>query len=244
MTLQNRLYDVAADALFLDFDGTLVDLAPEPGQVMVPPDLTAILHRLHQAAGGALAIVSGRPLQQIDHFLAPLCLPGAGVHGAERRGANGHITQLPVPDTKRLQAYLSPLVKQHTGLLLELKRGALALHYRQVPHLEQTCIQAMRDALACEQDFVLLRGKMVVEAKTAGIGKANAIAAFMRETPFAGKRPVFVGDDLTDEDGFTWVQSQAGYGIKVGAGPSQAHGRIASAAAVRNMLAYALEQER
>jgi len=239
MPLQNRDYDFAADALFLDFDNTLVDFAPLPESVMLPPDLITTLQRLQQATNGALAIISGRPMEQIDHFLSPLRLPVAGVHGAERRSADGRVVQLQVPDIKRLLVYLQPLAAQHAGLLLEIKRGALALHYRRAPHLEQICVQAMTDALAHEQGFALLRGSMVVEAKAADADKGKAIAAFMDEAPFAGRRPVFIGDDITDEAGFAWVQSQSagGLGIKVGPGPSLAHARIADPAAVRSMLA-------
>lgn len=243
MPLQNRDYDFASDALFLDFDNTLVDFAPLPESVVLPLDLISNLQLLQHAANGALAIVSGRPVEQIDHFLMPLRLPMAGVHGAERRSADGRITQLPVPDIRRLLTYLQPLTMQHAGLLLEVKRGALALHYRRAPHLEQICVQAMSEALAYEQGFALLRGNMVVEAKAADTGKGKAIAAFMNEAPFAGRRPVFIGDDVTDEAGFAWVQSQpGGLGIKVGPGPSLAHARIADPAAVRNMLAQAVGQ--
>ncbi|HWW07857.1 trehalose-phosphatase [Collimonas sp.] len=246
MHLQNHDYDFAADALFLDFDNTLVDFAPLPESVVVPPDLITSLQYLQQAASGALAIVSGRPLTQIDHFLAPLRLPAAGVHGAERRSADGRMTQLPVPDIERLLMYLQPLAAQHAGLLLEVKRGALALHYRRAPHLEQICVQAMSEALAHEPGFALLRGSMVVEAKAADISKGDAIAAFMNEAPFAGRRPLFIGDDITDEAGFAWVQSPSagGLGIKVGPGPSLARARIANPAAVRSMLAQVLEQQR
>jgi trehalose 6-phosphate phosphatase len=244
MHLQNHDYDFAVDALFLDFDNTLVDFAPLPESVVVPPDLITSLQCLQQAANGALAIISGRPLEQIDHFLAPLRLPAAGVHGAERRSADGRMAQLPVPDIEDLLMYLQPLAAQHAGLLLEVKRGALALHYRRAPHLEQICVQAMSEALAHVQGFALLRGSMVVEAKAADISKGNAIAAFMNEAPFAGRRPLFIGDDITDEAGFAWVQSEpvGGLGIKVGPGPSLARARIASPAAVRSMLAQVLEQ--
>ena len=245
MPPQNRDYDFAADALFLDFDNTLVDFAPLPESVVLPPDLITTLQRLQHAANGALAIVSGRPLKQIDHFLAPLRLPVAGVHGAERRSADGRMTQLTVPDIERLLTCLQPLTVQHAGLLLEVKRGALALHYRRAPHLEQICVEAMSEALAHEQGFSLLRGNMVVEAKAADADKGKAIAAFMEEAPFAGRRPVFIGDDITDEIGFAWVQSEpaGGLGIKVGDGASLARARIASPAAVRSMLAQVLEQQ-
>jgi trehalose 6-phosphate phosphatase len=243
MPLQTHAYDFTVDALFLDFDNTLVDLAPRPENVLVPPDLITNLQRLQQAAGGALAIISGRPLEEIDHFLAPLRLPAAGVHGVERRSSNGHMTHLPVPSIERLLTHLNPLVAQHPGLLLEVKRGALALHYRRAPELEDACVEAMTAALRHETGFALLLGKMVVEAKAADAGKGSAIAAFMQEPPFIGRRPIFIGDDITDEAGFAWVQSAqgGGLGIKVGPGDSLAHARIASAAAVRTMLAQILK---
>ena len=241
MPLPNHAYDFKVDALFLDFDNTLVDLAPRPESVLVPPGLITSLQRLQLAADGALAIVSGRPLEQVDHFLAPLRLAAAGVHGVERRSGDGRLTQLSVPSIERLLARLNPLVAQHAGLLLEVKRGALALHYRRAPELEQACVQAMTAALQQEAGFTLLRGKMVVEAKAADADKGSAIAAFMQEPPFVGRRPVFIGDDITDEAGFAWVQSAGGLGIKVGPGDSQAHARIASAAAVRTMLARILQ---
>lgn len=242
MSLINIDCDCGSDALFLDFDGTLVDLAPRPESVLVPPQLVVILELLYAATGGALAIVSGRPLQQLDQFLAPLRLPAAGVHGVERRRADGRLIQLPVPDSKRLLPYIEPFAKQHPGLLLELKHGALALHYRNVPRLETACVQVMAEALEQESGFALLHGKMVIEAKAAITNKGEAIAAFMREAPFAGRRPLFAGDDLTDEAGFAQVQLPAfgGIGIKIGSGDTRANARLAEPAALREFLFQAL----
>ncbi|HZG19459.1 MAG TPA: trehalose-phosphatase, partial [Herbaspirillum sp.] len=185
MTEQTRPYDFAADALFLDFDGTLVELAPQPEEIVVPPELITLLQRLQQESDGALAIVSGRPLDQLDFFLAPLRLPAAGVHGAERRTADGRIIQQPVPDVHHLRQRLLPLVQSNPGLQLELKRGALALHYRHAAHLEQRCVETMMDALRHEPGFSMLHGKMVVEAKP-HINKGDAVAAFLHEAPFRG----------------------------------------------------------
>ncbi|AMP00546.1 trehalose-phosphatase [Collimonas arenae] len=238
----NRYYSTAADALFLDFDGTLVDLAPQPESVVLPVGLMTILQRLQSAAGGALAIVSGRPLEQIDSFLAPMVLAAAGVHGAERRRADGSVVRQPAPDTGFLLAHLSPFVNAHPGLRLEIKRGAVALHYRHAPQLEQLCIQVMSSALMGLDGVKLLHGKMVVEATSADVSKGDAVAAFMREPPFAGRRPVYVGDDITDESAFSWAQSATagGIGIKVGEGHSQARLRLADPDALRNMLLEAL----
>ncbi|MCA1324552.1 trehalose-phosphatase [Herbaspirillum sp. alder98] len=242
MTEQTRHYDFAADALFLDFDGTLVELAPQPEDIVVPPDLITLLQQLHHYSDGALAIVSGRPLEQLDFFLAPLRLPMAGVHGAERRTAEGNIIELPVPDVHHLRERLLPLVTANPGLQLEIKRGALALHYRNAPHLEQHCTEGMSEALQHEAGFTLLRGKMVVEAKP-HINKGDALAAFLKEAPFRGRRPVFIGDDVTDEAGFALAQSgdRSGLGIKVGAGASQALQRLADPAAVLQLLRDAVQ---
>jgi trehalose 6-phosphate phosphatase len=228
--------------LFLDFDGTLVDLAPQPEEIVVPPDLITLLQRIQQESNGALAIVSGRPLDQLDFFLAPLRLPAAGVHGAERRTADGRILQQPVPDVHHLRERLLPLVESHPGLQLELKRGALALHYRHAAHLEQRCVETMMDALRHEPGFTLLHGKMVVEAKP-HINKGDAVAAFLHEAPFRGRRPVFIGDDVTDEAGFAIAQGEVfgGLGIKIGAGPSQALQRLADPAAVLDLLRQSVE---
>jgi trehalose 6-phosphate phosphatase len=241
MSLQTHEYDFSADALFLDFDGTLVNLAPEPDSVVPAPDLIEMLQQLQTRANGALAVVSGRPVAQLDHYLAPLRLPAAGVHGLERRDASGRLVQLAAPSTDELMERLAPFVARHPGLLLEPKRGALALHYRKAPHLEQACIEAMNYAVAHVPGFSVLRGKMVVEAKAALADKGDAIAAFMREAPFTGRRPVFVGDDVTDEAGFNWVQTLGGgLGIKIGEGESRAQMRLDNPAALHQWLEQAL----
>jgi trehalose 6-phosphate phosphatase len=241
MSLQTHEYDFSADALFLDFDGTLVNLAPEPDSVVPAPDLIEMLQQLQTRANGALAVVSGRPVAQLDHYLAPLRLPAAGVHGLERRDASGRLVQLAAPSSDELMERLAPFVARHPGLLLEPKRGALALHYRKAPHLEQACIEAMNYAVAHVPGFSVLRGKMVVEAKAALADKGDAIAAFMREAPFTGRRPVFVGDDVTDEAGFNWVQTLGGgLGIKIGEGESRAQMRLDNPAALHQWLEQAL----
>jgi len=232
MFLRNRDFDFATDALFLDFDGTLVDLALQPDGVVLPVGLIALLSRLQQSIGGALAVVSGRPLSQLDHYLTPLRFAAAGVHGLERRDAQGEVIALPVPDTAELLQQLKPLVERYPGLLLERKYGALALHYRKAPDLQQTCIDAMQHALSQVSGFTLLRGKMVLEAKAAIADKGGAVAAFMAEAPFFGRRPWFIGDDMTDEAGFSRVQESGGIGVKIGVGSSQAQRRLESPAAL------------
>ena len=223
-------------ALFLDFDGSLVDLAPQPEAVIVPSDLVATLDSLSSYLGGALALISGRPIEQIDAFLAPLTLPVAGVHGAERRGADGAMTLLSTHPLERVEEAALALVLRHPQLRVENKRGSIALHYRQAPELESLCLETMQAAVEESPGLTLLRGKMVAEAKPGGASKGRAIEAFLRESPFSGRLPVFIGDDITDEVGFSTVQRLGGLGIKVGAGPSVAWQRLADPQALRQEL--------
>ncbi len=219
-------------ALFLDFDGTLVELAPQPEAVVVSPLLTGTLAGLYQQLGGALALVSGRRLIDVDSFLAPLQLPAAGEHGAQRRSADGLLISAPATDlTPALQA-AQALALLHPDLRLEQKTLALSLHYRQAPELAGLCLQIMRLALQDSNALELMQGKFVIDVKPVGVSKGTAIAAFMAEAPFAGRVPVFAGDDATDEDGFEQVQRLGGYAIKVGPGPTCARHRCASVAAL------------
>jgi trehalose 6-phosphate phosphatase len=227
---------VPTSALFLDFDGTLVDIAAQPEAITVPAGLVQTLAELSGYLGGALALISGRPIAQIDAFLHPLRLPAAGVHGAERRSFNGDLTLVHTHPLEHVEQVASALADRHPGLRLEVKRGSLALHYRQAPELEQLCVEAMQEAVARSPGLALLRGKMVVEAKPGGATKGHAIEAFMHEPPFSGRLPVFVGDDVTDEVGFATVQRLHGLGVKVGEGPTVAWQRLESAAALRDQL--------
>jgi len=227
-------------AVFLDFDGTLVDIAPQPEAVIVPPALAATLEQLHRYLGGALALISGRPITQIDAFLKPLALPTAGVHGAERRGADGAVTLLSTHPLEQVEASALTLVRSDPRLRVETKRGSVALHYRQAPEREAECIAAMQAAVEESPGLTLLRGKMVVEAKPGGASKGAAIEAFMAEPPFAGRTPVFVGDDITDEVGFATVQRMKGLGVKVGEGATVAWQRIATPAIFREQLQLAV----
>jgi trehalose 6-phosphate phosphatase len=227
-------------ALFLDFDGTLVDLAEQPEGVVVPPTLIDTLRELHTYLGGAVAVISGRPMEQLDEFLAPLRLPMAGVHGAERRAADGTLSLQTTYALDAVQHAAQALLDQHPALRVELKRGSLALHYRQAPELEDLCVKTMRAAVEASPGLTLMRGKMVVEAKPGGASKGLAIDAFLHEEPFAGRQPVFMGDDFTDEVGFTVVQRRGGMGVKVGAGPSAAWHRVESPAVLRDEMAHAI----
>ncbi|MEO7391640.1 MAG: trehalose-phosphatase [Ramlibacter sp.] len=225
-----------SSALFLDFDGTLVDLAEQPEGVIVPSGLVPTLATLNTYLGGALALISGRPMEQIDGFLRPLVLPVAGVHGAERRGADGQLTLLSTHPLQQVEEAALTLVARHPQLRVENKRGSVALHYRQAPELEAQCLEAMQAAVEESPGLTLLRGKMVVEAKPGGASKGHAIEAFLQEPPFAGRTPVFVGDDFTDEVGFSTVQRLGGMGVKIGEGSSVAWQRLESPAALRYQL--------
>jgi trehalose 6-phosphate phosphatase len=223
-------------ALFLDFDGTLAELATRPGAVRVPALLVPLLDHLQEHLQGALALVTGRPLADLDALLAPLCLPAAAEHGAVHRGADGRQRSVPIPDLQAVTRVARALARQHTGLQVELKTAAVALHYRQAPELENLCLQHLARAVLATPGVELLHGKCVIEVKPQGVSKGSAIAAFMREPPFAGRTPWFAGDDVTDEAGFAWVQSAGGQCLKVGAGPSLARHRCANPQALRDWL--------
>lgn len=226
----------ANHALFLDFDGTLTDLAAQPHSVQVPVGLPPTLLALHRLLGGALAIVTGRKQSDVDGFLEPLTLPMASEHGAQYRLANGSLPAVDAPDLRTVLACAEALMAQHPELLIETKRASVALHFRQAQHLEALCRETLENAMRGVQGVELLHGKCVFEVKPAGVHKGQAIAAFMRTPPFAGRTPVFVGDDVTDEAGFASVMALGGLAIKVGEGPSQAPYRCMTPAALRGWL--------
>ena len=158
------------------------------------------------------------------------------MHGAERRTATGELALLRTHPLEHVEEVAAELVAQHPRLRIETKRGSVALHYRQAPELEQICLHAMQAAVQESPGMTLLRGKMVVEAKPGGASKGNAIEAFLQEPPFAGRTPIFVGDDFTDEVGFATVQRLQGMGVKVGDGMTAAWHRVESPAALREQL--------
>ena len=223
-------------ALFLDFDGTLVGLAPQPEMVEVPPGLTGVLSALYTRLNGALALVSGRALYDLDAFLAPLLLPAAGEHGAQRRAADGRLVSTPPVDLQAVLQAAEGLARHYPALILERKKLALSLHYRQAPELEHLCLQVLREAVARSTGIELMQGKCVIDLKPSGVSKGTAIAAFMSEAPFAGRHPVFAGDDVTDEAGFERVRQLGGKTIKVGPEPTLAQFRCASVAQLGDWL--------
>ena len=202
--------------------------------------MPATLCALHRSLDGALAVVSGRSIAQLDAFLAPARLPAAGIHGLERRRADGTCAPGEAFDRalEALRRALEPVLRNDPRLVLEDKGASLVLHYRRAPEREAECRQLVARLLESRPDLARFRvvfGKRMVEAVPAGSDKGAAIRAFMREAPFADRRPVFAGDDLTDEDGFDVVAELAGLGVKVGEGRTRAHYRAAS---VADLLAW------
>ncbi|HEV2269914.1 MAG TPA: trehalose-phosphatase [Steroidobacteraceae bacterium] len=232
---------LTAIALFLDVDGTLLELAATPQAVSVSDDLREGLRALSRASGGAVALVSGRAITDLDALFAPLTLPSAGLHGFEHRGASGAYCRRPLPSAAALEdarGEMLRLARAHPGLMVEDKRFALALHYRNAPHLEEAVMMAMREVAArLAGELELQRGKMVLELRPAGATKAQAVAAFLAEAPFAGRLPIFIGDDLTDEPAFELVNRLDGASVVVSAArPSAAQTRFADVTAVRAWL--------
>ena len=234
---QSSLPHPSADwALFLDFDGSLVELAATPDAVHVDDDLLRLLEDLEDCFGGALAIVSGRPIAQLDDYLAPHRFPAAGLHGLERRRGDGTPASISAPSDQLadIANALDAFAAAHPGVLVEDKGATIALHYRRAPQFADACGTIMRDLAAQYGDELgLLTGKMVFELKPAHIDKGQAIDGFMAETPFAKRTPVFCGDDVTDEPGFAAVNRHGGVSIRVGDnGSSAARFRIADVGAL------------
>lgn len=225
-------------AYFFDIDGTLVDLAGSPSAVRVGAGLPPLIEALVRETGGAVALISGRSLADIDR-LFPGQLPAAGQHGVERRTATGvvHRHQLPTAPLNRVRRRLASFVAAHPPLLLEDKGESLALHYRGAPRLADAAHRVMRAMRATAgRQYVLQPGKRVIELKPAGRNKGAAIREFMREAPFLGRTPVFIGDDATDEAGFAVVNRLRGCAIKVGAGRTAARWRLPHTRAVASWL--------
>ncbi|HJQ12023.1 MAG TPA: trehalose-phosphatase [Gemmatimonadaceae bacterium] len=234
-------------AYFFDIDGTLVDISPTPWEVKVERDLIDLIKRLHHSTGGALALISGRSIEDIDSIFRGERLPVAGQHGVERRDANGRIN-LHAIDEKALvaaRARLQDAVARHRALVLEDKGLSLALHYRQAPTLASFAHRLMRTLQQqIGSDYTVLRGKRIVELKPSGKDKGQAVQEFMSESPFKERLPVFVGDDVTDEYGFAVVNAVDGHSIKVGAGPSAARWRLPDVQSVRAWLQRAVTESR
>jgi trehalose 6-phosphate phosphatase len=236
-------------ALFLDIDGTLLEFAPAPDQVKVTTRVFTLLNALADRLNGAVALVTGRAIADVDRLFPGLQLPVSGQHGCERRAATGNrFVHAPTPAaTEQLRVAMHKLAADHPGLMLEDKGITLALHYRRVPHLAAFVHRAVRDllapAVASGAALQLLTGKMIVEVKPDGRDKGTAILDYMNEAPFAGRIPVFVGDDDTDEHGFHAVHAWNGWSVKVGPGPTHAEYRLTDVKAVLAWLTMLEKQD-
>jgi trehalose 6-phosphate phosphatase len=226
-------------AYFFDIDGTLVDIADSPNGARLDAGLKQLIERLYQSAGGAVALISGRAIADIDRLVPGIALPVAGQHGIERRDAAGRISRhaFPAQELDWVRRDLAAAVAPHRGLVLEDKGLSLALHYRRAPRLGGFAHRLARSLVGqMGTQYCIQAGKRVVEMKPAGKDKGVAVQEFMEEAPFRGRTPVFVGDDITDEYGFATVNGLRGHSIKVGPGRTAARWRLRDVAAVRAWL--------
>jgi trehalose 6-phosphate phosphatase len=235
-------------ALFLDFDGTLVEFALTPDEVEVDDELPILLRKLSNAMHGALAVISGRPLASLDALLRLPQLAIIGQHGAEMRHFNGHVDRsaLSAQALDDVRVELRALSAEMPDVRIEDKGLAIAFHYREVPRAEPQARQLAAEALRCAgSGFELLHGNCVIELKSVRVDKGRALAAMMAEAPFAGRIPWMIGDDHTDEPAFATAQALGGTGVIVGATrPSVAHATLCDVSAARKWLADFAAQPR
>jgi len=234
-------------AFLLDIDGTLLDLAPTPREVWVPPGLVETLGRLRGRTSGALALVSGRSLNDIDLIFAPEIFPAVGGHGAEMRISidNEAVATHAPPMDKELKRRLAAIAKLSPGILLEDKGYSLALHYRLAPHAEKAIYEAValiRSELP-DAPIEVLPGKCVCEIKQSGFDKATGVRELMTHEPFRGRRPVFIGDDVTDESVFAIMPDLGGLAFSVGRQARGAAGHFDEPRDVRAWLARLIDGE-
>ena len=224
-------------ALFLDFDGTLVDLAETPDSIRVSPGLGPLLERLRRRLDDRIAIVSGRSLADLERHVPLSGIGFSGSHGLELRLADGTRLPLSVPiGLDDVRDKVAAFAGGTEGLLIEEKPAGIALHYRLAPEQAERA-DAFMQALADARGWTVQRGSMVAELRPSGATKGDALRAFMTEPKFADARPVFVGDDLTDEHGFEAAAGLGGAGVLVGpARKTAASYRLGSVAAVAAWL--------
>jgi trehalose 6-phosphate phosphatase len=235
-------------AILLDIDGTLLDLAPTPREVWVPPGLAKTLNRLLQRTDGALALVSGRSLNDIDLIFAPDSFPAVGGHGAEMRLAldSEAVAAHAPPMDKELKRRLAAIARLSPGILLEDKGYSLALHYRLAPHAERAIYEAVSLIRADlpNAPIEVLPGKQVCEIKHSGFTKASGVRELMTHAPFKGRKPFFIGDDVTDESVFAIMPDLDGMSFSVGRRAKGVAGHFDSPSDVREFLAHLLDDER
>ncbi|WP_203414782.1 trehalose-phosphatase [Entomobacter blattae] len=205
-------------AFFLDFDGTLVDIAPTPDSVKVERGLTETLQILRRLLGNALAVVTGRPIGQIDHFLPHIPYAVAGEHGGALRFSpegpiqNGSLPSIP----QRWLEEAENFAQHHEGVIVEKKNNGFVLHFRKVPELENRLHKMAEEWVGHQPDsFELQSAKMAWEIRPKGVDKGQAVYTLMEQPPFRGRKPVFIGDDITDEDGIKAAQALGGVGYRI-----------------------------
>lgn len=232
-------------ALLLDVDGTLIEIAATPQDVHVPPSLKHTLSRLRDRFGGALCLVSGRPIADLDQMFAPLRLPIVGGHGAEHRlTPHGDVLKAQVPPLNpELKRRLVAIAAGTDGIIAESKQYSIALHYRLAPELERQVFDAITRTCAewPTEAVEILPGKAVFEVKPMAFNKGVAVEALMTQAPFAGRRPIFLGDDVTDESVFAMLPAFNGLGFSVGRELKGTHGYFGTPREVRHWL-YELMQ--
>jgi trehalose 6-phosphate phosphatase len=239
---------LSESAILLDIDGTLLDLAPTPREVWVPPGLAKTLNRLLARTNGALALVSGRSLNDIDLIFAPEQFPAVGGHGAEMRiaGDSEAVATHAPPMDKELKRRLAAIARLSPGILLEDKGYSLALHYRLAPHAEKAIYAAVSLIRADlpNAPIEVLPGKCVCEIKHSGFTKASGVRELMTHAPFKGRKPFFIGDDVTDETVFAIMPDLDGIAFSVGRRSRGVAGHFDSPGDVREFLAHLLDDER
>lgn len=241
--IQALMPPLSEAALFLDFDGTLVDIAPRPDAIEIPPGLPRLLSDLRAACEGAVAVISGRRMEDISGFLPDLGPPLVGGHGAEWWLPGEEPSAHPLAGSEalaRVTREARQLAARYAGLLPEEKPTGVVLHYRADPELEPIAEKAVRDWAAAHAGFEVHRAKMAVELRPDDVGKDSAVARLMGKPPFSGRKAAFFGDDATDEPAIGWAEAHGGLGVKVGPGETRARIRLSSPADVRALLSSLL----
>lgn len=231
-------FDPKSLALLLDLDGTLIDIGPSPFEVNVSDDLRSSLTRLFELTGGALALVSGRPISDLDRLFAPLKLPAIGGHGAEMRMQGGEIVRWAITLSPELRTRLAQAAALDPGIVVEDKGYSLALHYRQAPQQQDSLLRYIAATCAAFRGEAteVMSGKAMFEIKRPGINKGEGVRKLMTKPPFAGRMPVFIGDDVTDESVFEVLPDLGGKGFSVSRHFAGLTGIFESPAQVRRAL--------
>lgn len=224
-------------ALFFDFDGTLVEIAPTPEAVVVLPDTQKLLSALHSRTGGATAIVTGRSLSSLDKLLQIAAFPASGSHGAQYRTPDSGVISVPPEHRppKEFVDHCRQFAQQHQ-LIFEDKTYSITLHFRQQPDIETRLDQWLESLVNGHPQFVIQTGKCVREIKSRDIHKGRALDFFMGQQNFQHRVPWYFGDDVTDEAGFTWVNQNGGVSVKIGSGDTDAHHRLPDCTALHRFL--------